>query len=203
MVRNIPFVLLCAILGCAEVAGQECKTKFAVGYTDGKQVQSGLTPEQRKFWEKDGSKKFKGICLDFAKPDYVILWSVGVSGKELAESSVSNFNRARETGQATSTPSPNTYNKTSTTDSRWVDSTIFIRSSSAVRAKADYWILDMSKEPAPVIRNGQGYTELPRGMGVASGPGQKVNAQDMSSTIADPTVALENALKWLKKEKKL
>jgi hypothetical protein len=40
-------------------------------------------------------------------------------------------------------------------------------------------------------------------MGVASSPGQKVNAEDMSSTVPDETEALENALKWLKKEKKL
>jgi len=203
MVRYVLFVFLCAIVSCTESVAQECKAKFAVGYTDGKQMQSGLTPEQRKYWEKDGAKKFKGICLDFAKPDYLILWSIGVSGKELAESSVGNFNRSRETGQATSTPNQAINDKASTTDSRWMDSTIFVRSSSMVRAKADYWILDLSKQPAPVIRNGQGYTELPSGMGVANRPGEKVDAQDMSSTIPDPTVALENALKWLKKEKKL
>lgn len=203
MVRNILLVLLCATMSSAELVAQECKAKFAVGYTDGKQTQSGLTPEQRKYWEKDGVKKFKGMCLDFAKPDYFILWSVGISGKELAESSVGNFNRARETGQATSTPNQAINDKTSTTDSRWADSTIFVRSSSAIRAKADYWILDLSKQPAAMIRNGQGYTELPSGMGVANRPGEKLDAQDMSSTIPDPTVALENALKWLKKEKKL
>jgi hypothetical protein len=182
---------------------QDCKAKFAVGYTDGKKMQTGLTPEQRKYWEKDGVKKFKGMCLDFAKPDYFILWSVGISGQELAEAGVENFNRARETGQATSTPSPARADKTSTTDSRWVDSTLFVRASSQVRAKANYWVMDLSKTPSVVIRTGQGYRQLPAGLGVASSPGEKVNAQDMSSTVPDETEALENALKWLKKEKKI
>jgi hypothetical protein len=91
----------------------------------------------------------------------------------------------------------------STTDSRWKDSTVFIGQSSAVRAKAEYWILDLAKQGAPVIRAGQGYRVMPTGLGVANGPGEKANAQDLSSTIADPTEALENALKWLKKEKKI
>jgi len=174
-----------------------------VAYTDGVKIQPGMTPEQRKYWDKEGAKKFKGMCLDFTKPDYVILWSVGVVGKELVESGVGNFNRSRETGQATTLQNPTGSDKTTTTDSRWTDSTLYIRSSGQVRAKADYWILDMSKTPAPVIRTGQGYRQLPNGMAVASSPGEKVNAADMSSTVADETEAIENALKWLKKEKKL
>jgi len=182
---------------------QECKAKFAVEYTDGQHMQSGLTPDQRKYWETEGAKKLKGMCLDFAKPDYLIVWSVGVSGKELAESGVGNFNRARETGEASTSVNQASSNKMSTTDSRWVDSTVFVMASSAVRAKADYMILDLSKNPASVIRMGQGYRDLPSGMGVASGHGEKINSQDLSSTIPDPAAALENALKWLKKEKKL
>jgi len=30
-----------------------------------------------------------------------------------------------------------------------------------------------------------------------------VNAADVASTVPDPAAALENALKWLKKEKKI
>jgi hypothetical protein len=196
-------LLLCAAAFAGALQAQECKAKFAVGYMDGKGVQSGLTTEQRKYWEKEGVKKFKGVCLDFTKPEYLILWSVGLSGKELAESGVGNFNRARETGEATTMVNPTTSNKMSTTDSRWKDSTVFIGQSSAVRAKAEYWILDLAKQGAPVIRAGQGYRVMPTGLGVANGPGEKANAQDLSSTIADPTEALENALKWLKKEKKI
>lgn len=196
-------VILCAGALASGLWAQDCKAKFAVGYTDGKKMQTGLTQEQRKYWDKEGAKKFRGMCLDFAKPDYFILWSVGVSGQELAESGVGNFNRARETGQASTTPSPTGADKTSTTDSRWVDSTLYIGASSQVRAKANYWIMDLSKNPSAVIRTGQGYRTLPEGMGAASGHGEKVNAQDMSSTIPDETEALENALKWLKKEKKI
>ena len=123
---------------CGVSQAQDSKMKFAVGYTDGTKMQTGLTPEQRKYWDKEGTKKFKGMCLDFAKPDYMILWSVGVAGKELAESGVGNFNRSRETGQATSVPNQAGSDKTSTTDSRWTDSTLFIRSSSQVRAKAEW-----------------------------------------------------------------
>jgi hypothetical protein len=111
-------LLLCAAAFAGALRAQECKAKFAVGFTDGKGVQSGLTTEQRKYWEKEGVKKFKGMCLDFAKPEYLILWSVGLSGKELAESGVGNFNRARETGEATTMVNPTTSDKMSTTDSR-------------------------------------------------------------------------------------
>lgn len=202
MWRMLAVILWAGILASG-IGAQDCKAKFAVGYTDGKKMQAGLTQEQRKYWDKEGAKKFKGMCLDFAKPDYFILWSVGVSGQELAESGVGNFNRARETGQASTTPSPTGTDKTSTTDSRWVDSTLLIGASSQVRAKANYWIMDLSKNPSGVIRTGQGYRTLPEGMGVASGHGEKVNAQDMSSTVPDETEAMENALKWLKKEKKI
>jgi hypothetical protein len=34
-------------------------------------------------------------------------------------------------------------------------------------------------------------------------PSSPPQTTDIASTIADPTVALENALKWLKQEKKL
>ncbi len=182
---------------------QDCKLKFSVGYTDGKQIQPGLTPDQKKYWDAEGSKKLKGMCLDYAKPDYVILWSVGVSGKELLEIGVANFNRNQETGEATTAMRQTYWSKVNTSDDRMLTATTYVRDSSAVRAKADYWILDLSKSPAPIIRTGQGYRDVPARMGVVAGQGDKVNAQDLSSTIPDETVALENALKWLKKDKKL
>jgi hypothetical protein len=196
-------VALCfAALGGAALA-QECKLTFAVGYADGKSLQTGLTQPQRKYWEKEGTKMFKGLCLDFKKPDYLILWSVGLSGKELVETGVGAFNRNRQTGEATTNVNQASTDKISTTDSRWMDSTVMIRGSSQVRAKAEYWILDLTQTSGPVIRTGQGFRQLPSDMGVANRPGEKVNAQDMSSTIPDETEALENALKWLKKQKKL
>jgi hypothetical protein len=185
------------------VAAQECKLKFAVAYTDGKNTQVGLTDDQKKFWLKDGPKKFKGLCPDANKPDYIILWSEGMSGGELAQSSVDAFNRGRSTGQTASLGGTASSEKTSTTDTRWTDSTVIIGQSALVRAKVDYWILDTSKTPYAMIRKGQGYRDMPSNMGVANNPGEKASSADMASTIADPAVALENALKWLKKEKKI
>jgi hypothetical protein len=181
---------------------QECKVKFGVGYTDGKQIQPGLTPEQKKYWDAEGNKKLKGMCLDLTKPDYVILWSVGVSGKELLQVGVANFNRNQDTGESTTATRQTYWSTVSTSDDRSLNAMTYVRDSSAVRAKADYWILDLSKSPAPIIRTGQGYRSVPAGMGVAASKGEKIDAQDLSSTIPDETVALENALKWLKKEKK-
>jgi hypothetical protein len=70
-----------------------------------------------------------------------------------------------------------------------------------VRAKTDYFILDTSKTPYVVISQGQGSQDVP--LGSANQPGHNIRTSDLASTISDPTAALENALKWLKKEKKL
>ena len=96
--------------------------------------------------------------------------------------------------------------KTSSMDNRWTYATAYIRPSSAVRAKAQYWVLDSSdltKETLPVLRTGEGSSVVPSTLGHANGSGDKMRASDMALTIADPTAALENALKWLKKEKKI
>jgi hypothetical protein len=203
MVHRVLAAIMFVGVFASMLVAQDCKVKFGVGYTDGKQIQPGLTPEQKKYWETEGSKKLKGMCLDLAKPDYVILWSVGVSGKELLEVGVANFNRNQDTGESTTAIRQTYWNKVSTSDNRSLNATTYVRDSSAVRAKADYWILDLSKSPAPIIRTGQGYRSVPAGMGVAASHGEKINAQDLSSTMPDETAALENALKWLKKEKRI
>jgi hypothetical protein len=174
------------------LAAQECKLKFVVAYNDGKTLQVGLTPEQKKFWEHESAKHFKGMCLDAKEPNYIILWSEGLSGAETAKAAVDWFNRVRATGEA----------PTSTDTNRsLMSSTLYIRPTGSVRAKADYWVLDTSKTPYPVIRQGQGYQDVPSPR--ANQPGETVKASDLASTIADPAAAMENALKWLKKEKKL
>jgi hypothetical protein len=176
------------------LAAQECKLKFVVAYNDGKTLQVGLTPEQKKFWEREGAKHFKSMCLDSKEPNYIILWSEGLSGAEAAKAAIDQFNRVRNTGEA---PGP-----TSTdTNSSLMSATIYIRPLGSVREKADYWILDTSKAPYPVIRKGQGYQDVP--FSRVNQPGESVKASDVASTIADPVAAMENALKWLKKEKKL
>jgi hypothetical protein len=202
---RLPVLCLVPLLVFSSVvSGQECKLKFASGYTDGKGIQVGLTEDQKKFWDHDGAKKFKGVCLDQQSPDYLILWTYGLTGGEIQQSAVNGFNRGRATGQSSTGAASNTgSSKESTTDSRWTASNVFIRPSAVVRAKADYWILDLSKQPPAMIRKGQGSRDVPAGTGAMNRPGQAANASDVASTIADPAVALENALRWLRKEKKL
>jgi hypothetical protein len=50
--------------------------------------------------------------------------------------------------------------------------------------------------PYAVVRQGQGYQDVPQGG--TNHPSQSATTTDIASTIADPTMALENALKWLK-----
>lgn len=177
--------------------------KFAVAYTDGKEVQPGLTQDQRKYWEKEGAKKFKGMCLDLAKPDYVVLWAVGVSGKEFAQVAVANFNRNQETGESTTATRQTNWTRTSTSDNRALTGAVYLRDWSGIRGKANYWVLDLSKNPAATIREGQAYQDVPgTSNNTRAGHEEKVNAEDLASTIPDPVAAMENALKWLKKEKK-
>jgi hypothetical protein len=62
-------------------------------------------------------------------------------------------------------------------------------------------LLDASNTPYALIRQGEGYQDVPQGRRNASG--ETLHSADLASAIADPTAAFENALKWLKKEKKL
>jgi hypothetical protein len=194
MVRNILFVLLCATVNCAELVAQECKAKFAVVYTDGKDQQVGLTPEQKKMWDHDGPRKFKGMCLDDKAPDFIILWNNGFNGSELAKASLDRANVILSTGQ---NPNPTT----TTTQASVTSAYHYVRPSSQVQGKANYFVLDTSKKPYAVIHQGQGYQDVPGD--VKSGVDRSVNTSDVASTIPDPVDALENALKWLKKDKKL
>ena len=202
MLHKILGVSVCLAALSWAVSAQDCKAKFAVAYTDGKEIQPGLTQDQKKYWEKDGAKKFKGICLDLGKPNYVILWTVGTSGKELAQVAVANFNRNQETGESTTATRQTYWSRTSTSDERALTGAVSLRDWSSLRGKAEYWILDLSKDPAAKIREGQGYQDVPGGNNTRVGQGEKIGADDLASTIPDPVAAMENALKWLKKEKK-
>jgi len=203
MVRELMVMIAC-VAGIAGVAqGQDCKVKFAVAYVEGKQIQPGLTQDQKKYWEKEGTKKFKGMCLDLAKPDYVVLWAVGVSGKELSQVAIANFNRNQDTGESTTAIRQTYWSRTSTSDERALTGAVYLKDWSGIRGKADYWILDLSKNPAATVREGQAYQDVPMGTNTRAGQGEKVNAEDVASTIPDPVTAMENALKWLKKDKKI
>ena len=185
----LTFFLAAAALSAA---AQDCKLKFSVAYSDGKTVQVGLTTEQKKLWDHAAAKKFKGMCLDDKTPDFIILWNQGLNGAELAQNSVDHANVILSTGQ----------NPTTTTAQASVTSAYhYVRPSSQVRGKADYFVLDTSKKPYPMIHQGEGYQDVPRD--VKTGIDRSVNASDVASTVPDPAAALENALKWLKKEKKI
>jgi hypothetical protein len=175
-------------------SAQECKIKFAVVYNDGETLQIGLTPEQKKMWDHHAPKKFKGLCADDKDPNYIILWSEGLSGAELTKVGLDHFNHLRSTGEI---PGGNSNVK----NFSLMSTTIPLRPAGQVRDRTDYVVLHASKSPYIIVRQGQGYQDVPRG--VTNHPSQSAKTTDTASTIADPTVALENALKWLKKEKKL
>ncbi|HUL34851.1 MAG TPA: hypothetical protein VL128_13285 [Candidatus Eisenbacteria bacterium] len=167
---------------------QECKLKFSVAYTDGKSIQVGLTSEQKKMWDHDSPKKFKGMCLDDKSPSFIILWNQGLNGSELAQTSLDNFNSARTTDAKNNGPTAGS-------------ATFYVVPSRQVRGKAIYFILDTSKKPYPLLHQGEGYQDVPQG--TQNSPGETLSTSDLASTIPDPVDALSNALKWLKKDKKL
>jgi hypothetical protein len=169
------------------VYAQDCKLKFSVAYSDGKDLQVGLTSEQKKMWDHDSLKKFRGMCLDDQAPDYFILWNQGLTGSELAKASLDHINMILSTAPVAQVGVTSGYH--------------YVRPSSTVRGKAYYFVLDTSKKPYAMIHQGQGYQDVPRD--AKTGVDKSVNASDIASTIPDPADALDNALKWLKKEKKL
>lgn len=187
------FAALFFISSCVlSTHAQDCKLKFSVAYTDGKSVQIGLTPEQKKMWDHDGPKKFKGMCLDDKSPNYIILWNQGLNGSELARASVDQANEVLATGQM----------PTTTTAQASVTSAYhYVQPSSEVRGKALYFVLDTSRKPYPVLHHGEGYQDIPRD--VRTGVDNSVTSSDFASTVPDPVDALSNALKWLKKDKKV
>jgi hypothetical protein len=170
------------------IRAQDCRLKFSVAYSDGKTIQVGLTPDQKKMWDREGAKKFKGMCLDDKTPDFIILWNQGLNGAELAQVNIDQFNNARTT---------DTRNNGANAGS----ATYYIRPSSVVRGKAIYFVMDTSKKPYPMLHQGEGYQNVPQG--TQNSPGQTINTSDVASTVPDPVEALSNALKWLKKEKKI
>ena len=188
------WILLAGLFLATIASAQDCRVKIAVAYTDGTKTEVGLTAEQQKFWDREAAKHFPGFCLDPKDPNYLILWSEGLSGNELTKSSIDQFNRGRSVGQNTSVGT------TPVNSPNWVSGRALIRPSQAVREKADYWVFDLSANPPAMVRQGTGYQDVP--MGRANQPGQTLKTSDLASTIADPAAALENAMKWIKKTKK-
>ena len=196
------FLLIFIFLAVAssDCAAQDCKVKFSVAFTDGKTLKIGLTAEQKNLWGREGAKKFKGICLDSTKPDYVILWTEGVSGGEAVDTTVDQINRGRSTGETTSIPVDPGHGSPGSS-SGWITSDIALIPSGIVRGKADYAILDMSMNPAQTVHKGTGFQDVPAE--TIKQPGQATDSSDFASTIADPSDALEKALKWIKQYRKI
>lgn len=200
---RVPALALLFVASQLPAAAQECKLRFSLVYREGKDFQVGLTPEQKKFWDSK-AKNYKGMCLDTQNPRYVIVWS---------ESVVDQFDRA----PAASSAALKNPVKPETNAMDWREWLIWLQSQSqssgtdprqtqVLRAKADFWIFDASKSPSPIVHKGEGSREAPqdpsrrpRGQEPNTPQSQKNNL-NATVTISDPTVAMENALNWLKKQ---
>jgi hypothetical protein len=103
--------------------------------------------------------------LDDKAPDYIILWNQGLNGSDLVKASVDRANLILSTGEI----------PTTTTAQHSVNSAYhYVRPSSLVQGKADYFVLDTSKKPYAMIHQGQGYQDVPRD--VKRGFDRSVNA---------------------------
>jgi len=155
-------------------SAQECKIKLAVVYNDGEKLQIGLTPEQKKMWDHDASLK---ACARTIKiPTISFCGAKVLCGAELTKVGLDHFNNLRSTGEI---PGGNSNVK----NFSLMSTTIRLRPSGQVRARTDYVVLDTSKSPYVIVRQGQGYQDVPQG------------GTNYPSQSADPTVAFENALK--------
>jgi len=176
------------------VAQQDCSLRFAVVYSEGKQMQVGLTADQRKFWEREASH-FNRLCLDPQHPDFVIVWS---------QSIVDQFDRAPSQLNASAKPAA----KPELNSLDWREWLLWLQSESlpdetnghspsqVLREKAEFWIFDVRRSPSPVVYKGEGSREVPQGTAKPNQTNAKLQAP---VTVADPTIAMENALKWLRK----
>ena len=90
-------------------------------------------------------------------PNYIILlWSEGLSGAELTKVGLDHFNNLRSTGEI---PGSNSNVK----NFSLMSTTIRLTPSGQVRARTDYVVLDTSKSPYVIVRQGQGYQDVPQG----------------------------------------
>jgi hypothetical protein len=216
---------------CSVAAGRSCKVKFAVVYTDGKNVVVGLTPEQQKLWEGEGAKHYKGFCLDTEEPQIVILWSENLSGVEQTKGRIDAFNQRRALGESTDTirgMASVSSNGLETTQSTGAGVGVVPLDQPVSNAAANIgaeatppsWTDSSVTLRRSVMIQGKAYywvldtrkqpvTVLRQGQAwkdiprlVYQLPGHQVGADDLASTLADPVGALQNALSWIAKEKK-
>lgn len=79
-IRAIVFVTLFLIAGATAQQtpdAQQCKIYFTVLQADphlpGGSI-AQMSPEQQKWWEKKGTKKFPAVCYDPSRATYKIVW---------------------------------------------------------------------------------------------------------------------------------
>jgi hypothetical protein len=196
--KPLRYVLaLILLLWPAAGRAQDCKIRFSVAYSDGKDLQVGLTADQTKFWQHEAEKRYRGLCLDVEKPEYLIYWTENISGDVVVQSAVQDLNRVRRAAPST------------TQRFGPEGSTLRVLPNPVVREAAYYFVLDLSKQPPEVIRKGTGSQDRPAETSKSSrvsggtatvGRSQEMNAGDLSKTIADPVAAMKSALDWLKKK---
>jgi hypothetical protein len=99
-------LFLISIFLSAPSWAQDCRIRFSIGYSDGKKIQMGLTHDQTRFWQRDSEKVYSGLCLDWTKPSYAIIWTESLSGEGAVESVVQELNRITAVASSLHTVSP-------------------------------------------------------------------------------------------------
>jgi hypothetical protein len=180
--RPLLSAMLFLLFLAPSVSAQACKVTFAIAHWDGKTVQVGLSPDQAKFWNREKAKRYSGLCLSGYEPDFVIAWSENSSAGDLTKLPVRR-------GAGKSNPEA----PVSIPLERLGDA-------------AHYAIYDLSKTSAEAIHSGTGSrqasapAEPPMGR-ITAMPEPNLDVSRTSTSIADPTEAMRNALDWLKKKK--
>jgi hypothetical protein len=181
MARNLStFLLFFSIATCT--SAQDCKIKFAVAYWDGRTLEVGLTFDQAKFWGREKAKRYPTLCLNGDQPDFVIAWTERTASDEIKKVAV-----RRGAGGSNA--------EKALTASLDQDAT-----------SAHFYIFDLSKQPAEVVRTGVGVRDAPPVLGsplqTGSRPGEGVaDVSHLAATVPDPVEAMRYALDWLKKKK--
>jgi hypothetical protein len=88
-------LLIVPLLWLGTAGAQDCKVRFAVAYLDGGTMQVGLTPDQAKFWQRNSTMRYAGMCLDEQKPGYLIMWVRRAPDERTAQMAVQAFQKAR------------------------------------------------------------------------------------------------------------
>jgi hypothetical protein len=75
--KTLAALVLCMFFVSTLVEAQQCKVYFTVIYSDSHLPGGGMatmSPNQKKWWEKKGMKKYPGVCYDPSKATYSVVW---------------------------------------------------------------------------------------------------------------------------------